>query len=136
LNGGYALRKLAVVVIFGFLPLLAIAQKTNPPIPPEVAQEVREHRLDNEDLIIRELADFLSIPNIVTDTPNIQKNPAQVSKMLQARGIETYLLPSKGRSPVAFGSRPVYRIEWQTSSAHSTSFGLCIEDSPCLLSQD
>lgn len=98
--------ELAVAVIFGFLPLLAIAQKSNLPIPPKVAQEVREYRLDNEDLIIRELANFLSIPNIVTDTPNNQKNPAQVSKMLEPRGIERYLLPSKGRGSVVFGSLP------------------------------
>ena len=104
-NGGDTLRELAVVVIFGFLPLLAIAQKSDP-IPPEVAQEVREYRLDNEDLIIRELANSPSIPSIATETPNIQKNAAQVSKMLEPRGIERYLLPSKGRGPVVFGSLP------------------------------
>lgn len=65
---------------------------------------MREYRLANEDRIIRELTDFLSIPNIATDTPNIQKNAAQLSKMLQARGIETHLLPIKGRGPVVFGS--------------------------------
>ena len=102
--GGDTLRKLAVAVIFAFLPHLVIAQKSTLPIPPKVAQEVREYRLANEDRIIRELTDFLSIPNIATDTPNIQKNAAQLSKMLQARGIETHLLPIKGRGPVVFGS--------------------------------
>jgi acetylornithine deacetylase/succinyl-diaminopimelate desuccinylase-like protein len=65
---------------------------------------VREYRLANEGRIIRELTDFLSIPNLATDTANIQKNAALLSKMLQARGIETRLLPIKGRGPVVFGS--------------------------------
>src|SRR2546430_13657964 len=59
--------------------------------------------MDNEDRIIRELREFLSIPNIASDTPNIQKNAAHVVEMLEARGIETHLLPISGRGPVVFG---------------------------------
>jgi len=68
-----------------------------------VAQEVRDYRMDNEDRIIRELSEFLSIPNIASDTPNIQKNAAHLVEMLEARGIETHLLPISGRGPVVFG---------------------------------
>ncbi len=59
--------------------------------------------MDNEDRIIRELSEFLSIPNIASDTPNIQKNAAHLVEMLEARGIETHLLPISGRGPVVFG---------------------------------
>ena len=59
--------------------------------------------MDNEDRIIRELSEFLSIPNIASDTPNIQKNAAHLIEMLEARGIETHLLPISGRGPVVFG---------------------------------
>src|SRR5258708_119102 len=59
--------------------------------------------MDNEDRIIRELSEFLSIPNIASDTPNIQKNAAHLVGMLEARGIETHLLPISGRGPVVFG---------------------------------
>ena len=59
--------------------------------------------MDNEDRILRELIEFLSIPNVATDTPNIQKNASRLVEMLEARGIETHLLPINGRGPVVFG---------------------------------
>ncbi|HEV3375565.1 MAG TPA: M20/M25/M40 family metallo-hydrolase [Candidatus Acidoferrum sp.] len=68
-----------------------------------MAQEVRSYRLVNEDRIVRELAEFLSIPNVASDTPNIQKNATRLVEMLEARGIETHLLPIGGRGPVVFG---------------------------------
>jgi acetylornithine deacetylase/succinyl-diaminopimelate desuccinylase-like protein len=106
------MRTIAATLIFAFLPNLVVAQKLAQesaqklPLPslPKVAQQVREYRLANEDRIIRELTDFLSIPNLATDTPNIQRNAAQLSQMLQARGIETQLLPIPGRGPVVYGS--------------------------------
>jgi acetylornithine deacetylase/succinyl-diaminopimelate desuccinylase-like protein len=71
--------------------------------PAQVVQEVREYRMNNEDRIIRELTEFLAIPNVASDTTNIQKNAAQLVEMLEARGIETHLLPISGRGPVVFG---------------------------------
>jgi acetylornithine deacetylase/succinyl-diaminopimelate desuccinylase-like protein len=59
--------------------------------------------MDNEDRIMRELSEFLAIPNIASDTPNIQKNAEHLVGMLEARGIETHLLPITGRGPVVFG---------------------------------
>jgi acetylornithine deacetylase/succinyl-diaminopimelate desuccinylase-like protein len=85
------------------LPHPAIAQKPTPRAPVEVAQAVREYRMENEDRIIRELREFLAIPNIASDTQNIQKNAAHLVEMLEARGIETHLLPITGRGPVVFG---------------------------------
>jgi acetylornithine deacetylase/succinyl-diaminopimelate desuccinylase-like protein len=69
----------------------------------QVVQEVRDYRIGNEDRIVRELAEFLAIPNVASDTPNIQKNAAHLVEMLEARGIETHLLPITGRGPVVFG---------------------------------
>jgi acetylornithine deacetylase/succinyl-diaminopimelate desuccinylase-like protein len=69
----------------------------------QVVQEVRDYRMDNEDRIVRELAEFLSIPNVASDTANIQKNAERLVEMLEARGIETHLLPITGRGPVVFG---------------------------------
>jgi acetylornithine deacetylase/succinyl-diaminopimelate desuccinylase-like protein len=71
--------------------------------PPQVVQEVRDYRMNNEDRIIRELTEFLAIPNVASDTTNIQKNAARLQAMLEARGIETHLLPISGRGPVVFG---------------------------------
>src|SRR5712692_8946183 len=74
-----------------------------PPSPAQVAEEVRDYRMDNEDRIVRELSEFLAIPNIASDTPNIQRNAAHLVEMLEARGIETHLFPISGRGPVVFG---------------------------------
>jgi len=97
------LRNIAVSLLIAFLPSPALAQKPSAPAPAQVAQAVREYRMDNEDRIMRELSEFLAIPNVASDTPNIQKNAAHLVEMLEARGIETHLLPISGRGPVVFG---------------------------------
>ncbi len=107
------LRCMTVTLLWTLLPYSALAQKsTAPPVPPapirsgppaQVALEVRDYRVNNEDRIVRELTEFLSIPNVATDTPNIQKNAARLAEMLEARGIEAHLLPIAGRGPVVFG---------------------------------
>jgi acetylornithine deacetylase/succinyl-diaminopimelate desuccinylase-like protein len=81
----------------------AMAQKPAPIPPAQVVQEVRDYRTDHEDRIVRELAEFLAIPNVASDTPNIQRNAEHLVEMLEARGIETHLLPITGRGPVVFG---------------------------------
>jgi acetylornithine deacetylase/succinyl-diaminopimelate desuccinylase-like protein len=97
------LRNFAATLLIVFLPKAVLAQKPTPPSPAQVAQEVRDCRMDNEERIVRELSEFLSIPNIASDTPNIQKNAAHLVELLEARGIETHLLPISGRGPVVFG---------------------------------
>lgn len=84
-------------------PCLAAGQKAAPPSAAQVVEAVRGYRMENEDRIVRELTEFLAIPNIANDTPNIQKNAAHLVEMLEARGIETHLLPITGRGPVVFG---------------------------------
>jgi acetylornithine deacetylase/succinyl-diaminopimelate desuccinylase-like protein len=69
----------------------------------QVVEQVRAYRIKNEDRIVRELTEFLAMPNVASDTPNIQKNAARLVEMLEARGIETHLLPIAGRGPVVFG---------------------------------
>src|ERR1700676_5794934 len=81
----------------------AMGQKPAPIAPAQVVQEVRDYRMDHEDRIVRELAEFLAIPNVASDTQNIQKNAEHLVEMLEARGIETHLLPVAGRGPVVFG---------------------------------
>jgi len=92
-----------VILLIALFAHPALAQKSAPPAPAQVAQEVRDYRMDNEERIVRELSEFLSIPNIASDTPNIQKNAAHLVEMLEARGIETHILPITGRGPVVFG---------------------------------
>jgi len=97
------LRFIAVILFASVLSNPTLGQKPAPISPAQVAQEVRDYRLDHEDRIVRELTEFLSIPNVASDTPNIQKNAEHLREMLEARGIETHLLPITGRGPVVFG---------------------------------
>ena len=97
------MKKIVGAVTVLLLPCLACGQKAAPPTPTQVVQALREYRMENEDRMVRELCEFLAIPNLASDTPNIQKNAAQLVEMLEARGIETHLLPITGRGPVVFG---------------------------------
>ena len=98
---------LALICAFPAAAQLTVGGKleTKPvlPSPKHVVEEVRSYRLANEDRIIRELREFLSIPNVASDAPNIEKNAARLKEMLEARGIETHLLSIEGRGPVVFG---------------------------------
>jgi acetylornithine deacetylase/succinyl-diaminopimelate desuccinylase-like protein len=95
---------IAILVLLCAAPCFAQKPAGRAAIPPaQVAEEVRSYRLNNEDRIMRELTEFLAIPNVASDTENIQKNAAHLVEMLEARGIETHLLPITGRGPVVFG---------------------------------
>src|SRR6266852_5580214 len=97
------LRTIAIAMLFCVHGAPCLAQKRAAIPPAQVAQEVRSYRLNNEDRILRELTEFLAIPNVASDTENIQKNATHLVEMLEARGIETHLLPISGRGPVIFG---------------------------------
>jgi acetylornithine deacetylase/succinyl-diaminopimelate desuccinylase-like protein len=97
------LRFISVSFLAAVLACAGMAQKPVPMAPARVAQEVRDYRMDHEDRIVRELAEFLAIPNVASDAPNIQRNAEHLVEMLEARGIETHLLPITGRGPVVFG---------------------------------
>jgi acetylornithine deacetylase/succinyl-diaminopimelate desuccinylase-like protein len=97
------LKKIVGAAAVFLLPCLAFGQKAASPTPAQVVEAVRAYRMENENRIVRELSEFLAIPNIASDTPNIQKNAAHLVEMLEARGIETHLLPITGRGPVVFG---------------------------------
>jgi acetylornithine deacetylase/succinyl-diaminopimelate desuccinylase-like protein len=104
------LRKISLLVCLAapLLPAMAqdpatgSARRTVAPAS-HVVQEVRAYRMDNEKRIVRELREFLAMPNVASDTENIQRNAAHLVEMLEARGIETHLLPIAGRGPVVFG---------------------------------
>src|ERR1700732_230416 len=105
-RGEKILRTTVLPILFLLCAAPSLAQKSagRAAIPAaQVAEEVRNYRLNNEDRIIRELTEFLAIPNVASDTENIQKNAAHLVEMLEARGIETHLLPISGRGPVVFG---------------------------------
>jgi acetylornithine deacetylase/succinyl-diaminopimelate desuccinylase-like protein len=100
---------LFAVCVLGIPPAMAQSLAGQPqaaknlPLAARVVEEVRAYRTANEDRIVRELGEFLSIPNVASDTQNIQRNAERLKEMLEARGVETHLLPVEGRGPVVFG---------------------------------
>ena len=95
------MRNAVIALLIVFFPFPAVAQKGT--APGAAAKAVREYRQENEDRIMRELREFLAIPNVANDIKNIQKNAERLREMLEARGIETHLLSIEGRGPVVFG---------------------------------
>lgn len=68
------------------------------PVCAQTTQEkVRDYRRANEHQILREYADFLSLPNVANDIDNIRKNAARIMEMMKQRGITPRLL--EGSSP-------------------------------------
>lgn len=55
---------------------------------------------------MREFQDFLSIPNLASDGPNIQKNADALMAMLQKRGLQVQLLRVENAPPVVLGILP------------------------------
>src|SRR5579885_288576 len=86
-----------------FLAETACGAEKAPLSPERIVQQVREYRKQNENRIMRELTELLAIPNVASDTENIQKNAEHLVEMLEARGIATHLFPITGRGPVVFG---------------------------------
>ncbi|HKV25113.1 MAG TPA: M20/M25/M40 family metallo-hydrolase [Candidatus Acidoferrum sp.] len=97
------MRALTIGLVGILVCSTAAGQKPDAVPVTQIVQEVRDYRMNNEDRIVRELAEFLAIPNVASDTANIQKNAQRLVEMLEARGIETHLLPIEGRGPVVFG---------------------------------
>jgi acetylornithine deacetylase/succinyl-diaminopimelate desuccinylase-like protein len=93
---------LAVALAAGLYP--AWGQASSREAAGAAAAAAREYRKANEHRIVSELVEFLSIPNIATDLPNIQRNAEKLKAMLEARGASVRWLPTApGRGPVVFG---------------------------------
>ena len=53
--------------------------------------------------LLAEFADFLSIPNLASDAPNIARNTAAIQAMFAKRGIPTRILTLDGAPPIVVG---------------------------------
>ena len=103
-------------ILFALLASLypAAAQVSNAQAPPpaapgraaEVAAQVRDFRKAHEAAIIGEFTSLLAIPDVATDTVNIQRNAAVIVEMLERRGFHTQQLAIADRGPVLFAELP------------------------------
>lgn len=85
------------ILIFLLLPLLATSQT--------IQEKVRAYRQKNEIAWINSYKEFLRIPNVSRDTPNIRKNADYILAWMKSMGIESQLLDGKtaGVTPAVFG---------------------------------
>lgn len=65
---------------------------------------------------MREFEEFLAIPNLASDAPNIQKNADALAAMLKKRGLEVQLLRVENAPPVVLAALPGDR------SKHTVTF--------------
>ncbi|HWC52754.1 MAG TPA: hypothetical protein VG676_04140, partial [Chitinophagaceae bacterium] len=93
--------KKKILISFSFILLFASVYCQSPDI-----LKIRDYRSDHEKKIINEFVSLLSIPNVASDSENIQKNTAFIMEMMKERGIrEVQLLFSKssGAPPAIYG---------------------------------
>lgn len=72
-----------------------------------VAEQVNNWRLDNEQQIVDQFAELLSIPNVASDSVNIRRNADYISAMLAEVGMQVELLELEGSNPVVYAEKMV-----------------------------
>jgi acetylornithine deacetylase/succinyl-diaminopimelate desuccinylase-like protein len=72
--------------------------------PDTLRTRVRAFRTAHDTSIVRELRDFVAIPNVASDTANIRRNAERLREMMTTRGIAARILSSpEGGSPAVYG---------------------------------
>ena len=66
---------------------------------------VRQYRSQNEIEIVRELANFVALPNIATNLDDMERNAKHLTGLLESRRFEVKLLRAEGGPPVVYGQR-------------------------------
>lgn len=90
-----------IVLMAPAVPALAQANATGLP------SQIRQYRVAHDDAIVRELDEFLAIPNLASDSVDIRRNADHLMAMMRKRGIVARLLQSPtGGPPAVFGELP------------------------------
>src|SRR5262249_31928688 len=71
--------------------------------PTPIATQVHAWRVEHEKDIVEEFCSLLAIPNVASDTPNIQRNARRILAMLEKRGLTTKLLALRDAPPIVVG---------------------------------
>ena len=91
--------RLSLTILFTIVPALVISQQ---PSKKELRKQVREYRIAHEQELFDELVEWLYIPNVADDQPNIRKCAAWLKSAMERRGITARILETGG-SPVVYG---------------------------------
>jgi acetylornithine deacetylase/succinyl-diaminopimelate desuccinylase-like protein len=103
--------KRKIFISFSFIFLFTSAYCQSPDI-----LKIRDYRSNHEKNIISEFVSLLSIPNIASDSVNIQKNAAFIMEMMKQRGIPDVQL----LFPKTIGAPPAIYGEVKVSGAKQT----------------
>ena len=97
-------------------PLLFLLVLLSFPVSAQTTQEkVRDYRRANEQPLLREYFEFLSLPNVASDVPNIRRNAARLMEMMKQRGLDPRLLEADTPN-----TPPAVFAEWKTPGAQRT----------------
>lgn len=91
------MRKITIVIFLLCVSVLAFSQST--------LDKVRDYTKTHQTEWLMHYMDFVSIPNVSKDTPNIRRNTAFIEQWMKELGIETRLLDGQtpGVTPAVFG---------------------------------
>lgn len=82
----------------------ASASAQRAPSPQALRQNLQAYRATHDVAIVKELSDFLAIPNLASDSVNIRRNADHLVGMLTSRGIAARRLESAtGGPPAVYG---------------------------------
>ena len=85
------------IVLFLGLSASLVAQT------PPAARAARQWRQQHERAIVDEFVALLEIPNVSSDTVNIQRNADAIRQMMTRRGVDARLVTAAGANPIVFG---------------------------------
>jgi acetylornithine deacetylase/succinyl-diaminopimelate desuccinylase-like protein len=92
------LRIVAVAVLTCLCAICRGAQESS-----TIPEKVRKYRAAHENEIVEEFTTLLSIPNLASDMPNIERNAQAITKASESRGVGVQLLRDPGAPPVVYG---------------------------------
>ena len=96
-------RYFATTLFASSVLLLAQGASAEDVATTKLRHQVGRWRNENSTAIVRELSDFVALPNLASDRPNIERNAQHLLGLLRRRGIEGRLLEESGSPPAVYG---------------------------------
>ena len=89
----------ALVCAFGLLDAIRPAQAQDN----AAARAARQWRQTHERQILADYFEFLKIPNVSHDLPNVRRNAEYLMRAMEKRGLKPRLLEAEGAAPAVYG---------------------------------
>jgi acetylornithine deacetylase/succinyl-diaminopimelate desuccinylase-like protein len=104
MNQDHPSRLIHSLGLAAFAVTLATNMSAQAPSPLNLRTQVRGYSRAHDVEIVRELSNFLALPNLASDRENIRRNADHLMEMMRARGLAPRLLESStGGPPAVYG---------------------------------